>query len=127
MLHTAMRDFADGVVDGGQPKKFLQPVLLLLLRESPAHGYDLLERLDEFGLEREPGGLYRNLRAMEHRGLVASSWEASFIGPDRRRYELTPVGERWLDAWASTLDETRRVLDVFLSRIRVVDLAREDA
>jgi len=104
------------MVEGGQPKNFLRPCLLLLLKESPAHGYDLLERLREFGLDREPGGLYRGLRAMEHEGLVASCWEASFTGPDRRRYELTPAGERCLDAWAGTLHETKRALDVFLNR-----------
>lgn len=109
---------------GGQPKKFLQPVLLLLLRDSPAHGYDLLERLYEFGLEREPGGVYRNLRAMEHHGLVASSWEASISGPDRRRYELTAAGSLWLDAWARTLDETRRTLDLFLQRYRPASSAK---
>lgn len=104
------------VVEGGRPKKFLQPVLLLLLRDAPAHGYDLLERLQEFGIDREPGGLYRNLRAMEHDGLVASFWEASVAGPDRRRYELTQTGRQWLDAWAQTLRETRLTLDLFLQR-----------
>ncbi len=28
------------------PKNFLRPCVLLLLREQPAHGYDLLERLE---------------------------------------------------------------------------------
>ncbi len=114
-------------VDGGQPKNFLRPCLLLLLKESPAHGYDLLERLRAFGLERDAGGLYRNLRAMEHEGLVASFWEPSISGPDRRRYELTPTGETWLDAWARTLDETKQRLDDYLSRYGRTALALEDA
>lgn len=113
----------DVLVDGGQPKNFLRPCLLLLLKESPAHGYDLLERLREFGLDREPGGLYRSLRAMEHEGLVSSSWEASFTGPDRRRYQLTAAGERCLDAWAAALRETKRGLDVFLGRVGAARLA----
>ena len=103
-------------VDGGQPKNFLRPCLLLLLREAPAHGYDLLERLREFGFERDAGGIYRTLRALEHEGLVTSSWEASFTGPDRRTYALTQSGERWLDAWARTLDETHRMLGGYLRR-----------
>src|SRR4028118_363495 len=46
------------------PKNFLRPCLLLLLREHPAHGYDLLERLRPLGFNRDdPGRLYRALRA----------------------------------------------------------------
>ena len=103
-------------VDGGQPKNFLRPCLLLLLREAPAHGYDLLERLREFAFERDAGGIYRTLRALEHEGLVSSSWETSFTGPDRRTYALTPTGDRWLDAWAKTLQETHQMLGGFLGR-----------
>ncbi|MCA1680840.1 MAG: helix-turn-helix transcriptional regulator, partial [Actinobacteria bacterium] len=45
------------------PKNFLRPCLLLLLREAPAHGYELLDRLRAFGFEgSDPGGLYRALR-----------------------------------------------------------------
>lgn len=103
-------------MEGGLPKNFLRACVLLLLREAPAHGYDLLERLRDFGVDREPGGLYRGLRAMEHEGLVASRWEVSLTGPDRRRYELTPAGDRALDAWAAALAETRRVIDLFHRR-----------
>lgn len=102
--------------DGGQPKNFLRPCLLLLLAEGPAHGYDLLERLGDFGFSRDPGGLYRALRTLEREGLVLSRWEVSDSGPDRCRYQVTPMGREWLVAWARTLDETRRILGRFLVR-----------
>jgi poly-beta-hydroxybutyrate-responsive repressor len=102
--------------DGGQPKKFLRPCTLLLLREAPSHGYQLLDRLAEFGFARDPGGLYRTLRGLEAEGLVQSSWQTSANGHDRRSYALTYEGERWLHAWASTLQGSRRVLDRFLGR-----------
>ena len=46
-------------------ERFAEPALLLLLRERPAHGYDLLERLPELTGEQrvEMGNLYRLLRA----------------------------------------------------------------
>lgn len=102
--------------DSGQPKNFLRACLLLFLAEAPAHGYDLLERVRDFGLEREPGSLYRALRAMEHEGLVRSEWEASMLGPDRRRYQLTQSGLARLRGWVRHLDETRSLLDRFLDR-----------
>jgi PadR family transcriptional regulator, regulatory protein PadR len=104
--------------DGGQPKNFLRPCLLLLLKESPSYGYHLLERLAIFGFARDHGSLYRALRALEHEGLVRSEWEPCSGGPDRRRYELTTEGEGWLDAWAASLEDTRRMLGTYLRRYR---------
>ena len=99
------------------PKNFLRPCLLLLLREQPAHGYELLERLRPLGLPGDdPGGLYRALRALEREGLVQSAWEPSSEGPQRRRYELTRAGHEQLHRLAKTLAATRETLDRFLSR-----------
>ncbi|HWC25582.1 MAG TPA: helix-turn-helix transcriptional regulator [Solirubrobacteraceae bacterium] len=99
------------------PKNFLRPCLLLLLREHPAHGYDLLERLRPLGFSRDdPGRLYRALRALETDGLVRSIWEKSTTGPDRRMYELTRLGMEELHVAAEALMATDEVLSVFLSR-----------
>jgi poly-beta-hydroxybutyrate-responsive repressor len=99
------------------PKNFLRACLLLLLREQPAHGYELLERLRPFGFARDdPGGLYRALRALEGDGLVRSAWEPSSSGPDRRIYELTRAGMEELHRRAKALAGARDTVDVFLSR-----------
>jgi PadR family transcriptional regulator, regulatory protein PadR len=99
------------------PRSFLRPCVLLLLREAPAHGYDLLERLRAFAFTgSDPGGLYRTLRGLEQEGLVQSAWEASASGPDRRIYQLTRAGMEDLHAHVGALAETRRVLDRLLSR-----------
>lgn len=103
------------------PKNFIRPCLLLLIREQPSHGYDLLVRLEELGVRRfDPGGLYRALRAMEQEGLVRSAWEFSDIGPPRRTYRLTDEGEDWLHAWAASLSETGRVVGLFLARYQAL-------
>src|ERR687894_394509 len=98
------------------PKNFLRPCLLLLLREQPAHGYDLLERLLPLGFERnDPGRLYRALRSLEDDGFVRSAWEDSDAGPDRRVYELTRAGMQELHAQAKALASTEKALAAFLS------------
>ena len=102
---------------GTLPKNFLRPCLLLLLREQPAHGYDLLERLRPLGFGRDdPGRLYRTLRALEAEDLVHSAWERSESGPDRRTYTLTRPGMEALHASAQELLATTSILEVFLSR-----------
>jgi PadR family transcriptional regulator PadR len=99
------------------PRNFLRPCVLLLLREAPAHGYDLLERLRAFGFTgSDPGGLYRALRSLEEEGLVRSAWEPSETGPDRRIYHLTRTGMEELHAHVGALTETRRMLDALVSR-----------
>lgn len=99
------------------PKNFIRPCILLLLREHPGHGYDLIERLAALGFDREdPGRLYRALRTLEADALVRSSWEPSTVGPARRMYELTRAGMEELHSAALGLQSTERVLSTFLSR-----------
>ena len=99
------------------PKNFLRPCLLLLLREQPAHGYELHERLAPFGFGRDdPGRLYRTLRALEAEHLVHSAWERSESGPDRRTYTLTRRGMEALHGATQELVRTDAVLDRVLSR-----------
>ena len=99
------------------PKNFLRPCLLLLLREQPAHGYELLECLRAFGFDgSDPGGLYRTLRKLEDDTLVRSAWEASEAGPHRRIYEITRPGMEELHRRAKGLAEARQSLGTFLSR-----------
>jgi PadR family transcriptional regulator len=99
-------------------ERFTEPALLLLLRERPAHGYELLDALPALtGDARvDMGNLYRVLRAAEEDGLVRSEWEAGAPGPARRTYELTADGHRLLDEWAAALRRSRERIDGFLER-----------
>ena len=99
------------------PKDFLRSCLLLLLREEPAHGYDLLARVEALGCDRsDPGGLYRTLRRLEDEGLVHSAWEPSASGPQRRIYEITRPGMQELHGRAKALASGQQTLSTFLSR-----------
>jgi poly-beta-hydroxybutyrate-responsive repressor len=99
-------------------ERFSEPALLLLLRERPAHGYELLEALPDLTGETrvDMGNLYRVLRALEEDGLVRSKWRADAPGPAKRIYELSPEGRRLLDEWAAALRRSRERIDVFLDR-----------
>lgn len=91
-------------VDGDEAASFLgplmQPLVLLLIGEQPVHGYGLVERLGELGVKpKRASALYRELRDLEGRKCIASSWDASQTrGPARRVYRLTAKGRRELDA-----------------------------
>jgi len=100
-------------------ERFVEPALLLLLRERAMHGYELIERLPELAGDEvriDVGNLYRILRALEEEGIVTSEWSADLPGPAKRTYELTEAGTRLLDQWADSLREARQVIDGFLAR-----------
>jgi poly-beta-hydroxybutyrate-responsive repressor len=101
----------------------VEPGVLLLLREGPLHGYELLERLPPLvGQERvDMGNLYRFLRALEDEGIVTSKWRDDLPGPAKRTYALTDAGRRLLDDWVSALRATRARIDGFLSRFDQVE------
>jgi len=99
-------------------ERFVEPSILLLLRERPLHGYELIERLPELAGEGriDVGNLYRLLRALEAEGLVSSEWSAELPGPAKRTYELTPEGRRLLDRWADALRQAQSDVQSFLDR-----------
>jgi poly-beta-hydroxybutyrate-responsive repressor len=98
-------------------ERFAEPAVLLLLRERPVHGYELLEQLPDLTGERvDMGNLYRFLRLLESDGIVSSEWDDRAAGPSKRIYELTDEGRALLDQWASALRDSQTRLDGFLTR-----------
>ena len=100
-------------------RRFMRPILMLLLAEEPVHGYELMGRLKEFGIGQsgmDPSLLYRLLRHLERGGLAESSLDDSGAGPARKVYRLTPEGMEVLDMWAANLDEVSSLLQKFKDR-----------
>ena len=107
---------SEGTSDGinVRPRNWLVPVALVTLREKSTHGYELMERLPQFGFEEiNPGTVYRTLRQMETEGLCESEWETSGCGPACRMYSITESGEARLDSWAQACERYQGVLDAF--------------
>ena len=103
------------------PRDYLRGCLLLLVAESPAHGYELIEQGSALGIRRGNGPqVYRTLRTMEDEGLVTSGWEHSATGPARRRYRLTQLGQEWLKVWTAAVDDFLRHFSTCLARHRPV-------
>ncbi len=100
-----------------RPPRFLRPFLLLLLREQEGHGYELIDRMREMGLEysiQDAGYVYRTLRSMEAKGLIISKWDTANSGPAKRVYAITPEGVGLLHEWAQTLENLKVSLEAFL-------------
>ncbi|MFO7636661.1 MAG: PadR family transcriptional regulator [Clostridia bacterium] len=102
-------------------ERFMEACLLMLLRESPAHGYVLAELLGRYGFSQEElsvSTLYRTLRNMEKQGLVSSFWEEGGQGPPKRVYEISSRGKQELDMRINTLAEKKARIEVLLEAYR---------
>jgi poly-beta-hydroxybutyrate-responsive repressor len=99
-------------------ERFVEPSLLLLLREGAHHGYELRDSIAAVAGEdgADLGNLYRVLRSLEADGIVTSKWDALSSGPARRRYALTAIGTTLLDQWVEELRRIQSTIDTFLDR-----------
>lgn len=108
------RGFGQGRGGGRRKMFFLESCLLVLLHREPGYGYSLMDGLREFGFEADQMDisiLYRALRDLETAELVVSSWDENSLGPQRRMYTITPLGETTLAGWVESLRQRRRELE----------------
>ena len=113
----------------GGRRRWMEPFMLVLLAEGPAHGYALVGQLEEMGVysgELDFGQVYRTLRELEETGLVSSTWSNEPAGPQRRDYKLTEAGYAALDEWAAVMRERARLMAEFDARyLAAVALPRD--
>ncbi len=103
-------------ISGDALRGHLATMLLSALEAGPAHGFDLLKRLEAAGsgaLKLKEGSVYPALYRLEQGGLVRGQWESGTSerrGPRRRIYRLTPKGRTQLAAGRAEWAEFVRVV-----------------
>ncbi|MGG0658655.1 poly-beta-hydroxybutyrate-responsive repressor [Rummeliibacillus pycnus] len=98
----------------GTPQNFLIPLMLLHLRNWNSHGYELMEKITQFGVDSiDQGNFYRLLRKLEKDSLVSSEWDTTTKGPAKRIYAITEEGQQYLDMWAGSLSQYQTLLNNF--------------
>lgn len=96
-------------IEGNMLRGHLETMVLAVLERGDAHGFEIMQRLDEKGrgaLHLKEGTLYPTLYRLEHAGCVKARWDEDTKkskGPRRRIYKLTKKGTRELgkrrEAW----------------------------
>ncbi|GAA0394538.1 PadR family transcriptional regulator [Micromonospora gifhornensis] len=93
----------------------LDMCLLALLSREPAHGYELVRRMESAGFSTiSYGTLYPLLTRMRRLGLVADEQQISPTGPPRKVYALTRAGRARLDAWQNQWTRFAGTVDAIL-------------
>lgn len=67
--------------------------VMSLMNTGTLYGYEVVGRLSELGLSVAPGSVYPLLARLERKGLVTAQTQPSEVGPPRRWWQLTSVGE----------------------------------
>jgi transcriptional regulator len=95
----------------------LDLLILRTLRDGPAHGWDIAERIEQVSrqvLQVNQGSLYPALHRLEHEGWIKAEWRVSELGRRARFYQLTPAGRRQLgveaEDWGRLTSAINRVL-----------------
>ncbi|MBE1490365.1 PadR family transcriptional regulator [Plantactinospora soyae] len=95
----------------------LDMCLLAVLAGEPAHGYELVRRMETTGIGPVSyGTIYPLLTRMRRLGLVVDKQEASPAGPPRKVYALTEAGHVRLDAWRQQWTHFTGIVDAILRR-----------
>lgn len=118
MLHMIINDhFNDMLEKLTQELRRGILILAVLSRlDEERYGYDLINRLDEKGLEIEQGTLYPLLRRLESQGLLTSEWNVEGARP-RRYYVLSPQGKEMLEALTAEWRKLSAVMERLLEDI----------
>jgi len=109
-----------------KPERYMQPSILISLKQKPSYGYELIQNISQFGFiegKAPPGMIYRHLRDLEENGLVSSEWQTDETGPAKRIYHLTEEGGEVLDYWIVYMKSQAENLLSFIDIYR--DLEKE--
>ena len=95
---------------GGNLDRFLQPHILLILKDKPMYGLEIIKELEKKNMflssSPDPTGVYRYLKKMEADGQLSSEMKAGLPGERPKKvYSITESGIQCLANWAVALGQ----------------------
>lgn len=101
-------------------KGALELAILALLEGGELYGVEIVERLGALpGLEASAGTVYPLLSRLKKSGVVDTAWKESPVGPPRKYYRLTKLGQRGLAEMAESWRGLSKALDALLEGMSV--------
>lgn len=117
-------EFIDCACTGKFLTRLVRPAVLMILAESPAHGYIIIQHLEKYDMFKEQppdvSGIYRTLKSMEEEKLVVSTWDISDNTIPKRCFTITPAGLECLSQWIKTLESYNQAINEILTHTREI-------
>ena len=102
--------------------KLIHPVILTILAQQSAHGYQIAKLASQTplldGNRPDTAGVYHMLGKMEGSGHVKAASHISVNGPARKVYTLTSNGRKCLLNWTRTLSRYNNSIESLLTIAR---------
>lgn len=109
---------------GRYRKTFIEPFILLIIAKQPLHGYEIANKLSEFGIELlglgQMGNLYRLLSKMENEGYIEFEWDNQNQGPSKKVYHITEKGLEHLKNDIKELEKIKDLITKFIAMAREI-------
>ena len=100
-------------------KGTLEGCVLAVIRQAPAYGYEIAQKLAAYGFGQiAEGTIYPLLLRLEKNGLVSAAFRPSELGPRRKYYSLTPAGEAELQQFIQNYNELSQAVGNLLSALK---------
>ncbi|KLT18850.1 PadR family transcriptional regulator [Neobacillus vireti] len=97
-----------GIIDG---------CLLAIIYEKEVYGYELAEKLEQYGFDSfSEGTIYPLLIRMQKEESVSSTLKKSTAGPKRKYYTLTPKGEEELQQFIARWEKLQSNVNLCLRK-----------
>lgn len=95
----------------------LELAILALLDRGPNYGAAVVDDLAARpGLAAGPGTVYPLLSRLKRSGMVETAWQESPVGPPRKYYRLTQVGQHTLALTRQSWHELALAMDQLLRK-----------
>lgn len=100
-------------------KGTLEGCILKVISEKETYGYEISERLHEYGFsDISEGTIYPLLLRLEKNGLITAQYRQSPVGPKRKYFSISPEGEREVEVfWESWTELAGAINKLFERRI----------
>lgn len=106
---------------GGNLDRFIQPIILMILKEEPSTGYRILKQMEQFSMfgdsRPDATGVYRYLRLMEERELLEQFEEREGENKYKKKYRITETGKECLENWKGTLTAYAKAIEELVERM----------
>lgn len=105
--------------------KIIHACVLCELSKGPNYGYELMFKLQTFGIEEEDiniSTLYRCLKKLEDAKLIGSNWEEGISGPNKKVYSITQDGVEELKNTILFIEDRKKILENVLKCYKNINL-----
>ncbi len=103
-------------------RRWQSAFILLIIAEAPTHGYEIAQKMDDFGCliktTGQMGGMYRLLSDLEEEGLIMADWETDKPGPAKKIYKITQKGIQRLTELDTQFEDLKQTITSFQNRLR---------